>query len=154
MTLNGNQYANWVAKYIKTNFSSRNIVIYREVSAGKSIIGKNRRIDILVLDKLNDKAVAIECKYQGVSGTADEKVPYTLQDCEAMQMDCYVVYGGDGFSNGISHMLASSELACQATPINGNENDFSRSQSTKELDHVLAMRFNWWDILVEGKNPI
>lgn len=127
--------------------------MYKEVFAGKSIIGKNRRVDLLVLDTKNNKALAIECKYQGVQGTADEKVPYTLKDCEAMQMDCYVVYGGDGFSSGISHMLASSEFACHAIPKNDDITDFARSASTKELDHILAMRFNWWDLLVEGKSP-
>jgi hypothetical protein len=152
--MNGNQYANWVGQYIKANFSSRGIVVYSEIYMGKSIIGKNRRVDLLVLDKSQGKAIAIECKCQNVSGTADEKVPYTLQDSEAMQMDAYVVYGGEGFSKGITHMLEASEIACYAVPLDNDETNFSRTTNTRELDQILAMRFSWWDIFTQGKNPL
>ncbi|KGJ91574.1 PD-(D/E)XK nuclease superfamily protein [Colwellia psychrerythraea] len=152
--MNGTQYANWVGQYIKSNFSNRGVSVFTEVYMGKSIIGKNRRVDILVLDEENNKAVAIECKCQNVSGTADEKVPYTLNDASAMQMDSYVVYGGEGFSKGITHMLEASELACYAMPSDGNENNFNRTASTKELDQLLAMRFSWWDIFTENKTAL
>jgi hypothetical protein len=152
--MNGSRYATWVANYINRNFGARGIDVYKEVQMGKSIIGKNRRVDVLVLDKAQNKAVAIECKYQHVNGTADEKVPYTLNDAEAMQMDCYVAYGGDGFSVGIKHMLDASELACFAAPEDGDDNNFVRSKTTKELDHILAMRFNWWDVFTANKAPI
>jgi hypothetical protein len=152
--MNGNQYANWVGKYIKENFSDRGIKVYSEIFMGKSIIGKNRRVDLLVLDESQNKAIAIECKCQNVPGTADEKVPYTLKDSEAMQMDAYVVYGGEGFSKGITHMLEASELACFAMPLNNDENELGRTGTTKELDQILAMNFSWWDIFTQGKNPL
>ena len=152
--MNGNQYANWVGQYIKANFSGRGIMVYSEVYMGKSIIGKNRRVDLLVLDESQNKAIAIECKCQNVSGTADEKVPYTLKDSEAMQMDAYVVYGGEGLSKGITHMLEASELACYAMPQNDDETNFSSTTNTRELDQILAMRFSWWDIFTQGKMPL
>jgi hypothetical protein len=152
--MKGNQYSNWVGSYIKANFSDRGIKVYSEIFMGKSIIGKNRRVDILVLDKTQNKAIALECKCQNVNGTADEKVPYTLNDAEAMQMDAYVIYGGDGFSKGIIHMLEASELACYAVPNDDDENDYSRSSNTKELDQLLAMKFSWWDIFTQGKAPL
>lgn len=101
-----------------------------------------------------NKAIAIECKCQNVSGTADEKVPYTLKDSEAMQMDAYVVYGGEGFSKGITHMLEASELAYYAVPQNNDESNFDRTTNTKELDQILAMKFSWWDIFTQGKTPL
>lgn len=152
--MNGNQYANWVGNYIKVNFSSRGIIVYSEIFMGKSIIGKNRRVDLLVLNESLNKAIAIECKCQNVPGTADEKVPYTLKDSEAMQMDAYVVYGGEGFSKGITHMLEANELACYAMPQDNDENNFSRTISTRELDQILAMKFSWWDIFTNGKTPL
>lgn len=152
--MNGNQYANWVGNYIKENFSSRGVKIYPEIYMGKSIIGKNRRVDLLVLDESQNKAIALECKCQNVSGTADEKVPYTLKDSEAMQMDAYVVYGGEGFSKGITHMLEASELACYAVPHDNDESNFNRTANTKELDQILAMKFSWWDIFTQGKTPL
>ena len=57
---------------------------------------------------------SLECKLQNVTGTADEKIPYALNDAQSMQMDKYVVYGGDGFSKGVKHMLEAHELACYA----------------------------------------
>lgn len=152
--MNGNQYANWVGNYIKENFSDRGVKVYSEIFMGKSIIGKKRRVDLLVLDESQNKAIAIECKCQNVSGTADEKVPYTLRDSEAMQMDAYVVYGGEGFSKGITHMLEASELACYAVPDDNDESNFARTANTKELDQILAMKFSWWDIFTQGKTPL
>ncbi len=152
--MNGNQYANWVGNYIKENFSERGISVYAEIFMVKSIIVKNRRVDLLVLDESQNKAIAIECKCQNVSGTADEKVPYTLKDSAAMQMDAYVVYGGEGFSKGIIHMLEASELACYAMPPNNDVTDVNRTATTKELDQILAMKFSWWDIFTQGKTPL
>ena len=165
ITGSGHVYRDWVANYIKHNFGSRGVEIYSEVSAGKSIIGKNRSIDLLVLDVQNNNALAIERKFQEVGGTADEKIVYALKDAESMQMFKYVVYGGIGWSTGIKHMLEAHELACFAEPLDLDPNDFNRygaprkrngvapRESTIELDHILAMRFGWWDLLVAGKTP-
>jgi hypothetical protein len=71
-----------------------------------------------------------------------------------MQMDSYVVYGGEGFSKGITHMLEASELACFAFPQNNDENNFDKTTNTRELDQLLAMKFSWWDIFTQGKQPI
>ncbi len=152
--MNGNQYSTWVGQYIKNNFGDRGIQVYQEIYMGKSIIGKNRRVDLLVVNEALNIAVPLECKYQSVSGTVDEKVPYTLQDAKAMQMDAYVVYGGAGFSKGITHMLEASELACHAEPKNENANDFNRTKNTRELDQILAMKFSWWDLFTNGKAAI
>lgn len=152
--MNGNEYADWVANYIKQNFGERGLKIYREVSIGKSIIGKNRRVDVLVVDKTQNIAVAIECKYQSTSGTVDEKVPYTLADAKAMQMDAYIAYGGGGFSKGVVHMLEASELACHAEPSDNDILLYSQTKDTQELDQILAMRFGWWDVFTEGKKPL
>lgn len=152
--MKGNQYSNWVGYYISTNFGERGVKVYSEIFMGKSIIGKNRRVDLLVVDENQNKAIAIECKYQSVSGTADEKVPYTLNDSKAMQMDAYVVYGGDGFSKGITHMLEANELACHAVPKDDDDQNFQQTANTKELDQILAMKFSWWDLFTEGKTPL
>lgn len=152
--MKGNEYSDWIAKYIVSNFGERNISVYREVSIGKSIIGKNRRVDVLVVDEKKNKAIAIECKYQMTTGTVDEKLPYTLNDAKAMQMDAYIAYGGSGFSKGVIHMLEASELACHAEPSEGHILVYEQTKNTHELDQILAMRFGWWDIFTEGKVPI
>lgn len=144
--MTGHEYANLIATYIVANYGNRDAVVYREVSIGKSIIGKNRKLDILV--HAGDHAFAIECKYQESQGTADEKIPYTLADLRALQMGGCVTYAGNGFSPGVVHMLEASELAAYCLP---DPATLKASRTTRELDHLLAMHFGWWDILVAGR---
>jgi hypothetical protein len=148
--MEGYAYANRIALYIKQQYSERGVKIYREISIGKTIIGKNRRLDILLVNEIKNLAFAIECKYQEVHGTVDEKIPYTINDLESMQMNGCVTYAGTGFSQGVLHMLEAHPRAVFCLP-----DDFlARSSQTKELDDVLAMHFGWWDVLVTGKIPM
>jgi hypothetical protein len=152
--MTGHEYANLIAEYILRRFGDRGIQVYREVHVGKSIIGKKRRIDILVLTPEQppqpQRALAIECKYQGSQGTVDEKIPYALQDMEALPMRGVIAYAGDGFSAGVRHMLEAAELSAFCLPAVGQQES---SAATQELDHQLAMNLGWWDVLVQGKRP-
>lgn len=148
--MTGHEYANLIADYVCYNFSDRQIKVYREVYIGKSIIGKNRRIDSLVLCERTHKAFAIECKFQDSPGTADEKIPYSLQDMQVLPMGGCIAYAGVGFSVGVLHMLQASEIAAYCMPA---PHSLKSSKDTRELDHLLAMQFQWWDVLVQGKQP-
>jgi len=114
--MTGNEYATLVAAYLARNYGRKGLTVYREVSLGKSIIGKNRRVDVFALHAESRKALAIECKVQTSAGTADEKIPYTLQDLAAMHVPAFVVYAGAGFSEGVLHLLRSSERAAYCLP--------------------------------------
>ncbi len=147
--LTGNEYANLIAAYLTKNYGPRGLLVYREVSLGKSIIGKNRKIDILAVQETSSRALGIECKYQGTTGTVDEKIPYTLQDLEAMHLPAFVAYAGTGFSVGVTHMLESHKLAAYCLP----GTDLASSRATVELDHVVAMTFGWWELVLGSKKP-
>lgn len=148
--MTGAQYANLIASYLATSFGHRGITIYREVPLGKTIIGKNRRIDILVIEESTRAAMALECKYQDSAGTADEKIPYALEDLAQIGMPVCLVYAGEGFSQGILHMLAASPLAAYCLPQAGN---LAPTDATRELDAALALTFKWWDLVVRGRAP-
>ena len=150
MTMTGKQYADLIAAYVLFNFGDRGVECYREVYVGKSIIGKNRRIDLLVMCESENQAFAVECKYQGTQGTAEEKIPYSLADTKSMPMPGAVVYAGDGFSQGVLHMLQASEIAAYCLP---EADELKSSKNTRELDHLLAMQFHWWDVLIGKKRP-
>lgn len=109
-------YRDAVATYIDRVFGSRSLTVYTEVSLGKTIIGKNRRIDVFVLRESDQRALAIECKFQSVSGTADEKIPYALSDLEALWISGCLVYGGAGWSEGVLHTLRGSKRAVYCMP--------------------------------------
>ena len=149
--MTGAEYADAVASYVARRFLDRGLKAYREVYAGQSIIGKNRRVDIMCICEAADRAIALECKYQESLGTVDEKIPYSLDDLAALPMAGCLVYAGTGFSKGVLHMLAASPHAAFCLP---RPNQIGAGADTKELDHVLAMHFGWWDILVEGKAPV
>lgn len=149
MSATSSTYAGLIARYLYHTYSGRGITIYREVFAGKSIIGKNRRLDLMLVSEETRQAYAIECKYQTVQGTADEKIPYALDDIMALRMPGCIVYAGEGWSDGVLHMLRASAFAAYCLP-----NEALRpSEATRELDHLLAMNFGWWDVLTGGKQP-
>jgi hypothetical protein len=149
MGLTGTQYANLIASYVVHNFEHRGITVYREVYLGKTIIGKNRRLDILIVEEHSRVAMGLECKYQDTLGTADEKIPYALSDLQHLDMPVCLVYAGKGWSSGILHMLRASPVAGYCEP----DETLSPSESTRELDAALARTFRWWDLVVRGKSP-
>lgn len=149
MALTGKEYADLIASYVLKNFGARGLTVYREVAMGKTIIGKNRQLDILVLHQESSAVLAIECKYQDTLGTVDEKIPYAIQDMQAMGVPVCLTYAGKGFSSGILHMLAACPIAAQCLPGPSLES----TRETRELDIALAMAFRFWDLVVANKKP-
>jgi hypothetical protein len=149
MGLSGKEYADLVAAYVVKNFGARGLTVYREVSMGKTIIGKNRHLDILVIHEESAAVLAIECKYQDTLGTVDEKIPYAIQDMQAMGMSVCLAYAGSGFSDGILHMLAGCPIAAACLP----PPTLEPTRETRELDVAVAMAFKWWDLAVQNKKP-
>jgi hypothetical protein len=149
--MTGSEYANRIASYVLKNYGDRGVEVYRELSLGKTIIGKNRRMDILVINMDMDKAFCIECKFQDTQGTVDEKIPYALADMESVRtyIPGCIAYAGGGLSVGVQHMLQASTLAAYCLP----PETLARSSATEELDHLLAMTFHWWDLLIGSKRP-
>ena len=147
--MTGKEYADLIASYILANFGARGLVVYREVQLGKTIIGKNRQVDILVVHPESRTVLALECKYQDKLGTVDEKIPYAIEDMRAMGVPVCLTYAGSGFSQGILHMLAACPIAAQCAPLATLE----RTRETRELDIAIAMAFQFWDLIVSHKKP-
>lgn len=168
--MRGNDYKHLVGRYLVRTYSNRGIEVFEEVSVGTSILGKQRRVDLLLLSRAQGKAVALECKYQDSSGTADEKIPYALQDLASMPMPGVIVYAGTGFSEGVLHLLKSSTSAAYCLPGRAPDGGDGRpavlagpqprrsgdpvDSGTWQLDHALALNFGWWDLVVADKKPL
>jgi len=142
----GNQYRDLIASYIHHNYGPHGLVVYVEIALGKTVIGKDRCIDVFVIRPDDRKAIAIECKYQDSLGTVDEKIPYALQDLDALWVPGCLVYAGKGWSKGVLHTLEGSRLAAYCMP--GSETKLGRSKQTRELDHMLAAVFGFWDLVL------
>ena len=149
--MSGAEYANLVASYLAKRFGPRGLKVYREIRVGKSIIGKNRCIDVFCVRESDNRAFAVECKFQDTVGTVDEKIPYALDDLDALPMAGCITYAGKGFSEGVLHMLRASPHAAYCLP---GADQRESSPDTRELDHLLSAHFGWWDVLVGSKRPV
>ncbi len=156
--MTGNEYKKLIGRYILAAFGGRGLRVYDEVNLGTSIIGKQRRTDLLVLDAAGT-ALAVECKYQDGAGTADEKIPYALDDMAAQRVPGVIVYAGSGFSDGVMHLLQGSQYAAYCLPDPAILKPQPRrsgpvNSGTWQLDHVLAQTFRLWDIILGDKRPL
>jgi hypothetical protein len=140
-SMTGHGYRDLIAGYIHHQYGDQGLVVYREVNLGKTVIGKDRQIDVFVHRPIDQKALAIECKYQDVPGTADEKIPYALLDLAALWVPGCLAYAGHGWSRGVLHQLEGSRLAAHCMP----DPELARSKATRELDYILAATFGLWE---------
>ena len=140
--MTGNQFRDLIAAYVLQNYAPHGIVVYREVNLGKTIIGKDRQIDVFVVRPSDQKALAIECKYQDALGSVDEKIPYALDDLAALWVPGCLVYAGRGWSKGVLHLLEASRLAAHCQP---ERPQLARTRATRELDYLLAATFGFWE---------
>jgi hypothetical protein len=78
---------------------------------GRRIWGAERRIDVIVTNPSDRKRLGIECKYQGTAGSAEEKIPATIQDLAAWPIPGLVVFSGEGFTPHMRSFLIASGKA-------------------------------------------
>ena len=67
----------------------------------------------MLIDPQTRKTLGVECKYQGGGGSAEEKIPSTIQDIEAWPIPGIVVFSGDGFTQNMKSFLISTGKAVQ-----------------------------------------
>jgi hypothetical protein len=84
-----------------------------EVRVARRLWGAIREIDVIVSDHATKRSLGIECKYQGGSGSAEEKIPATVQDIAAWPIPGIVVFEGDGFSKNMRAYLYSTGKAVE-----------------------------------------
>jgi hypothetical protein len=82
-----------------------------EVAVGRRVWGARRRIDVVLRHPETRVALGVECKYQGGSGSAEEKIPATLQDIRAWPIRGIVAIAGEGFSDNMRAYLYSTGMA-------------------------------------------
>jgi hypothetical protein len=82
--------------------------VRRQVKVGRRLWGAERRIDVVVTEPTSRRRLGLECKFQGVPGTAEEKIPTTIQDISAWPIPGLVVFSGEGFSPYMRSFLIAS----------------------------------------------
>ena len=102
--LSGNELKRKVASLA----SSLGLKTQEEVKAARRLWGQKRYIDIVVKDENTGKMLGLECKFQATPGTAEEKIPATIQDIEHWPIPGIVVIDGEGFSKNMQGYLMST----------------------------------------------
>jgi hypothetical protein len=93
--------------------------VRRQVRVGRRLWGAERSIDVVVSRSASNKSLGIECKWQGVGGSAEEKIPATIQDIEAWPIAGLVVFAGQGFSTNMTSYLHSTGKAVSFDDLEG-----------------------------------
>ena len=90
-----------------------------QVRVGRRLWGAERRIDVVLTQPDTRKRLGIECKFQAVSGSAEEKIPTTIQDIAAWPIAGIVVFHGGGFSPAMRSFLLASGRAVEFEDLEG-----------------------------------
>ena len=90
-----------------------------QIKVGRRLWGAERRIDLVLRHADNGRSLGIECKYQGVGGSAEEKIPATIQDIAAWPIPGIVVFAGQGFSDNMRAYLHSTGKAVTHEDLRG-----------------------------------
>jgi hypothetical protein len=107
-TTTGSSYEAIIEMCIKRSCEKNNLKAANQVTIGIKPGGGKHRVDWEIADITNpDKRGLISCKYQGTSGTAEEKIAYeVIKLLHAMKVDSryeksWIIIGGEGWSSGM-----------------------------------------------------
>jgi len=82
-----------------------------QVKVARRLWGAVRFVDVVLTDERTGRSLGIECKFQGGAGTAEEKLPATIQDIGAWPIPGILVFAGGGFSTHMTSYLYSTGKA-------------------------------------------
>jgi hypothetical protein len=84
-----------------------------QVRVARRIWGAVRKIDVVLTQRETRRTLGVECKFQSSQGTAEEKIPSTIQDIAAWPIPGIVVFSGEGFSPNMVSFLISTGKAVE-----------------------------------------
>ncbi|HLW80907.1 MAG TPA: PD-(D/E)XK nuclease superfamily protein [Candidatus Acidoferrales bacterium] len=91
--------------------------VREQFKLARRLWGAERRIDVVLKDPKTSKTLGVECKFQGVGGTAEEKIPATVLDLAAWPIQGLVVFSGPGFTQNMKSYLISTGKAVELTDL-------------------------------------
>ena len=85
----------------------------QQVRVARRIWGAVRHIDVVITHPQTRKTLGVECKFQAVPGTAEEKIPSVINDIAAWPIPGLVVFAGEGFTENMKLFLISTGKAVE-----------------------------------------
>ncbi|HOH76417.1 MAG TPA: hypothetical protein PLB35_04115 [Myxococcota bacterium] len=84
------------------------LVVETQVRVARRIWGAVRQIDVVSTHPVSRLRLGVECKYQAVSGSAEEKIPAIVEDIDAWPIRGIIVISGEGFTANMKSSLFST----------------------------------------------
>jgi len=100
-----------LAKLVCDLATKLGLEVHEQFMVARRLWGAERRIDVILKDPKTAKTLGVECKYKGVGGTAEEKIPAIIQDIDAWPIEGLVVFHGPGFTTNMKSFLISTGKA-------------------------------------------
>jgi hypothetical protein len=100
-----------LAKRVCEMAATLGLEVREQFKVARRLWGAERRIDVILKDPKTAKTLGVECKFQGVGGTAEEKIPAIIQDIDAWPIEGLVVFSGQGFTTNMKSFLISTGKA-------------------------------------------
>jgi hypothetical protein len=111
-TTTGSNYESIIEMCIKRSCEKNNLEATSQANVGIKPGGGKHRVDWEIIDKTNPNSRGlISCKFQGTSGTAEEKMAYeVIKLLHAMKVDTrykksWIIMGGEGWSVGMREFI-------------------------------------------------
>lgn len=111
-TTTGSNYEAIIEMCIKRSCEKNNLEAVSQANIGIKPGGGKHRVDWEIIDKNDPNSRGlISCKYQGTSGTAEEKMAYeVIKLLYTMKLDSrykksWIIMGGEGWSTGMREFI-------------------------------------------------
>jgi hypothetical protein len=111
-TTTGSNYEAIIEICIKRSCEKNNLEAISQATIGTKPGGGKHRVDWEIIDKQDPESRGlISCKYQGTSGTAEEKMAYeVIKLLYTMKIDkrykkSWIIMGGEGWSVGMREFI-------------------------------------------------
>jgi hypothetical protein len=111
-TTTGSNYEAIIEMCIKRSCEKNNLEAISQATIGTKPGGGKHRVDWEIIDKQDPESRGlISCKYQGTSGTAEEKMAYeVIKLLYTMKIDkrykkSWIIMGGEGWSVGMREFI-------------------------------------------------
>lgn len=113
-TTTGSNYEAIIEMCIMRSCEKNDLDAFSQANIGTKPGGGKHRVDWEIIDKQDsNKRGLVSCKYQGTSGTAEEKIAYeVIKLLYAMKTDprykkSWIIMGGEGWSLGMRGFVRS-----------------------------------------------
>ena len=118
-------------KYMASKKILEQKIYSKQLIIGKTIYNTNRKCDFITYNPFTEKEIIIECKWQDVAGSVDEKYPFLVLNIKKLDVDTIIVLDGKGYKEAAKERLKEQVGGCLIDVLDFAE--FERKTRAKDL---------------------